>query len=83
MSDPWDIAVPEKGDDIRQTTAAAKGEATSAWELAEVRLSRLFASIRGDKTGVTSRLYGEPLNFKDRLDGLERAGWDYFRTHCD
>jgi hypothetical protein len=84
MSNPWDITpLPEKGDDIRQVTAAAKGEATGAWELAEVHLSQLFAAVRGKRTDAMAKLYGEPLNFKDRLDGLERAGWAYFRRHCD
>lgn len=83
MTDPWDVLTPTKGDDARHTTAAAKGEATGHWELAEMNLSRLFAALHGDPTGATAARYGEPLNFKERLDRLERAGWTYFRNRCD
>ncbi len=85
IRNPWDVILPEYGDDARATTAEAKGEAISQWELSEVALSRLYASVcdvlpkeRHDK----AKSYGTPLNFKDRLDRLERQGESFFAAKC-
>lgn len=80
------MILPKRGDDTREITAAAKGEATSAWELAEEFLSRLFAAVSGAPFQArleTARSYGALLNFRDRLDSLQRQGWRFFQANCD
>lgn len=83
IANPWDIIAPPTGDDTRTITAAAKGEASSQWELTEVFPGYLFSALGGGWPcdGVAARAYGLPLNFKERLNGLERVGEAYFRSH--
>lgn len=79
------MILPEYGDDVRATTAEAKGEAISQWELSEVALSRLYASVcdvHPKERPNKAKSYGTPLNFKDRLDQLEQQGALFFAAKC-
>jgi hypothetical protein len=81
---PWDIApIPSRGDPEAAITYAAKGRAISVWEEVEITLSQLYAVLTGSPrlSREACQRYGEPLNFKDRLAGLEEAGARYFVTH--
>ena len=80
----WDIApIPSRGDPEADVTYAAKGRGVSVWEEVEIALSQLYAVLTGSPrlSREACQRYGEPLNFKDRLAGLEEAGARYFVTH--
>lgn len=86
MKNAWDVTpIPKDGDAVRVEIAAAKGETTSAWEDFEVELADIYAAF----TKLPSRsreayaLYSEQLNFKGRLDELEKLAASYFAINCD
>jgi hypothetical protein len=86
MTAPWDVAPrPVTGDLSAEPIYAAKGRAVSEWEEVEVALSGLYAVFCGfPRVSIQAyRQYGEPLNFRDRLDGLESSAFKYFTKNCD
>lgn len=78
-------AIPEKMGDVSELTYAAVGRAMSEWERLEVELAHLYTKfVRLPRHSLIAiRPYGTPINFGNRMDGLENAAGGYFVTAPD
>jgi hypothetical protein len=84
MSEPWEIPpIPKRGDRSERVTHAAVGLAMSRWEGLEVSFAHLYSvfETRSRFDTDANRKYGIPLNFRERLAGLERSGGRFFAKH--
>jgi hypothetical protein len=81
MRNPWDVPpFPKKGDHDVNSTFAGVGRVLTQWEIIEVKLSHTYGLLLNRPDDLdAARQYGEPLIFKERVKGLEKAAEAYFR----
>jgi len=86
MKNAWDVTpIPLHGAKGNTAIAAAKGVSVSEWEIFEVELAEVYSAMIGMpyRSRDAFKFYGEPSNFKSRLDELEKVAEKYFQTNCN